>query len=145
MEEILSSIRRVMAREDAETETVPARKQKAVESVTEEPFPMARTNQNTAADDVLELSDVNAATDDAALVSDDSASAARDSLSALSEAAAEARPTPKPDMAVGGASLDAMVRDMIRPMLKDWLDANLPQIVEDMVADEIARIARKRG
>lgn len=145
MEEILSSIRRVMAREDAETGTVPARKQKAVESVTEEPFPMARTNEIEATDDVLELSDANAAADDAALVSESSAAAARDSLNSLSEAAAEARPTPKPDMMVGGGSLDAMVRDMIRPMLKEWLDANLPQIVEDMVADEIARIARKRG
>ena len=148
MEEILSSIRRVMAREDAETETIPARKKKALESPAEEPFPMVRMNEEDVVDDVddvLELSAVNAATDDSPLVSDSSVAAARDSLNALSQAAAVTRPAPKPDMAVGGSSLDAMVRDMIRPMLKEWLDANLPHMVEDMVADEIARIARKRG
>ena len=148
MEEILSSIRRVMAREDAETETIPARKKKAIESPTEEPFPMVRMNEEDVmddVDDVLELSAMNAAADDSPLVSDSSVAAARDSLNALSQAAALTRPAPKPDMAVGGSSLDAMVRDMIRPMLKEWLDANLPHIVEDMVADEIARIARKRG
>jgi len=29
---------------------------------------------------------------------------------------------------------------MLRPMLKDWLDSNLPTMVEGMVAREIARI-----
>ena len=145
MEEILSSIRRVMAREDAETVAPVTRRQKTTESVTEEPFPMARVNEEQAADDVLELSNANAAIADPALVSESSASAARDSLNALSAAATEARTVAKPDIAVGGGSLDAMVRDMIRPMLKEWLDSNLPSIVEEMVADEIARIARKRG
>lgn len=145
MEEILSSIRRVMAREDAETDAPVTRRQKTTESVTEEPFPMARVNEEQAADDVLELNDANATIADPALVSESSVSAARDSLNALSAAATEARAVAKPDMAVGGGSLDAMVRDMIRPMLKEWLDSNLPSIVEEMVADEIARIARKRG
>jgi cell pole-organizing protein PopZ len=36
-----------------------------------------------------------------------------------------------------------MVRDMLRPMLKDWLDSNLPNIVEAMVAREIERITKK--
>jgi uncharacterized protein len=34
-----------------------------------------------------------------------------------------------------------MVRDMIRPMLKEWLDARLPEVVEAMVAKEISRIS----
>jgi cell pole-organizing protein PopZ len=32
---------------------------------------------------------------------------------------------------------------MLRPLLKDWLDQRLPEIVEDMVAREIARITGK--
>ena len=32
------------------------------------------------------------------------------------------------------------VREMLRPMLREWLDANLPQVVESLVAKEIARI-----
>ena len=39
---------------------------------------------------------------------------------------------------------DSMVRDMLRPMLKQWLDDNLPPIVERMVRDEIQRVARGR-
>jgi cell pole-organizing protein PopZ len=39
---------------------------------------------------------------------------------------------------------DGMVRDMLRPMLKQWLDDNLPPIVERLVRDEIQRVARGR-
>ncbi len=41
-----------------------------------------------------------------------------------------------------GATLDDVVRELLKPMLKDWLDANLPQIVEAEVAKEIDRIRR---
>jgi uncharacterized protein len=41
----------------------------------------------------------------------------------------------------GGDTLEGMVRDMIRPMLKEWLDARLPEVVEAMVAKEISRIS----
>jgi uncharacterized protein len=39
---------------------------------------------------------------------------------------------------------DGMVRDMLRPMVKTWLDENLPTVVERLVRDEIQRIARGR-
>jgi cell pole-organizing protein PopZ len=41
-----------------------------------------------------------------------------------------------------GLTIDAMVRDMLRPLLKEWLDENLPHVVERMVEKEIARISR---
>jgi cell pole-organizing protein PopZ len=41
-----------------------------------------------------------------------------------------------------GMTLDALMREMLRPMLKDWLDENLPSLVERMVEKEIARISR---
>ena len=41
-----------------------------------------------------------------------------------------------------GATLDDVVRELLKPMLKQWLDANLPQIVEAEVAKEIDRIRR---
>jgi cell pole-organizing protein PopZ len=41
-----------------------------------------------------------------------------------------------------GLTIDAMVRDMLRPLLKEWLDENLPSVVERMVEKEIARISR---
>jgi len=46
----------------------------------------------------------------------------------------------KPDV-TGNDTLEGMVREMLRPMLRDWLDAQLPGIVEAMVAKEIARIS----
>jgi uncharacterized protein len=45
--------------------------------------------------------------------------------------------------ATGDRSLEEMTRDMLRTMLKQWLDANLPAIVEDMVREEIQRVARR--
>jgi cell pole-organizing protein PopZ len=41
-----------------------------------------------------------------------------------------------------GNTLDDVVRELLKPMLKEWLDANLTQIVEAEVAKEIDRIHR---
>jgi uncharacterized protein len=40
-------------------------------------------------------------------------------------------------------TLEDLVRDMLRPMLKAWLDANLPEIVERLVRAEIERVSRR--
>lgn len=39
-------------------------------------------------------------------------------------------------------SFDEVAEDMLRPMLQDWLDNNLPTLVERLVREEIERIAR---
>ncbi|MEN7537381.1 DUF2497 domain-containing protein [Aurantiacibacter flavus] len=39
--------------------------------------------------------------------------------------------------------LEGMVREMLRPMLAEWLDKNLPAVVETLVREEIDRIAGK--
>jgi uncharacterized protein len=38
-------------------------------------------------------------------------------------------------------TLEGLVREMLKPMLKDWLDKHLPDMVEKMVQREIARIS----
>lgn len=43
-----------------------------------------------------------------------------------------------------GRTLDDLVKEMLRPMLKDWLDDNLPTIVERLVRAEIERVSRGR-
>ncbi|URW76679.1 DUF2497 domain-containing protein [Sphingomonas donggukensis] len=68
------------------------------------------------------------------ILSANAAEASRGPLEALS------RLIVKPDVA-GSDTLEGMVREMLRPMLREWLDAQLPQIVETMVAREIARIS----
>ena len=70
------------------------------------------------------------------LVSQDTANASRSSLAALSAMIV------KPDI-VGSDTLEGLVRDMLKPLLADWLDANLPEIVERQVAQEIARISAR--
>lgn len=42
-----------------------------------------------------------------------------------------------------GNTLEGLVREMLKPMLRAWLDDNLPRIVEDMVEREVARIASR--
>ena len=42
-------------------------------------------------------------------------------------------------------TLEDLVEDMLRPMLKHWLDENLPSIVERLVRAEIERVSRGRG
>lgn len=81
--------------------------------------------------------------EDEALVPQEAAASMRDSLAAL---AMLAQPGAQPQIVRSGeTSLEGMVRDMLRPMLAQWLERNLPVMVEKMVAAEIARIAGKRG
>ena len=72
------------------------------------------------------------------LVSTDAAEASRARLAELQQAAATAPPPPAVN------PLEQVVRDMLRPALKDWLDQNLPAIVEEHVKREISRITGQR-
>ncbi len=131
MEDILSSIRRVIARDEAPG--------------------AARETRPDAADDVLDLQDEEADAADTSpadapgaeeLVSGASADAARQSLEALT--AAIAPPAVAAPPAAAGRTMEEVVLDALRPMLKDWLDTNLPPLVEAMVAKEITRITGRR-
>jgi len=42
-------------------------------------------------------------------------------------------------------TLEDLVREMLRPMLKSWLDDNLPSMVERLVRAEIERVSRGRA
>ena len=44
--------------------------------------------------------------------------------------------------AIGEQSIEDMTRDLLKVMLKQWLDDNLPAIVERLVREEIERVAR---
>jgi cell pole-organizing protein PopZ len=43
----------------------------------------------------------------------------------------------------GGGRLDELARELLRPMLKQWLDQNLSGIVEALVREEIERVSRR--
>ena len=87
-------------------------------------------------DDVLELSDPISEGD--GLVSDDAAAASRQSLAALAALRDNGEALP-----AGDGPLEAVVREMLKPMLKEWLDRNLPELVEELVTREIARITAR--
>jgi cell pole-organizing protein PopZ len=46
-------------------------------------------------------------------------------------------------VSVGGRSLEDIVKEIMRPMIRDWLDANLPALVEKLVRREIERLSHK--
>ena len=82
---------------------------------------------------------------DEPLVGDAAASAsasAFDTLAATAESAAAPRPAiPLP---APGRTLEDLTAELLRPLLKTWLDENLPEIVRDRVDEEVRRIARNR-
>jgi cell pole-organizing protein PopZ len=45
--------------------------------------------------------------------------------------------------AAGDRNFEDMTRDMLRTMIKQWLDANLAPMVEALVREEIERVARR--
>jgi uncharacterized protein len=71
------------------------------------------------------------------ILSERAAEATRGPLEALS------RMVVKPDVS-GSDTLEGLVRELLKPMLRDWLDTNLPRVVEEMVAREISRITAQR-
>jgi cell pole-organizing protein PopZ len=48
-------------------------------------------------------------------------------------------------LARNGRTLEEVVSELLRPMLKTWLDENLPEMVERLVRAEIERVSRGRG
>lgn len=42
-----------------------------------------------------------------------------------------------------GTTIEDLVEEMLRPMMKQWLDNNLPEIVERIVEREVVRLARR--
>ncbi len=54
-------------------------------------------------------------------------------------------PAPEAAPADGGRTIESLAAELMKPMLREWLDANLPEIVEDAVRAEVRRLARRRA
>ena len=54
-----------------------------------------------------------------------------------------AAPDPGPAMSGNGKTVEDLVKEMLRPMLKEWLDRNLPPMVERYVEREILRLTHR--
>ena len=64
--------------------------------------------------------------------------AATSAASAFRELSAAAQPPRE------SRTLEDMARELLQPMLREWLDENLPRIVENAVREEVERISRSR-
>ena len=167
MEDILASIRKILSEDtDAAPEAAPApapakakpaaaaRPMPAPEPEPEpmddpfgkddEPAAMAppdpiMAEEDNHFDEVFELTEAMVAPAGARrnlthIMSDPTARASTDVLSDLARAILDRR-----DLAVSARSvtLEGMVREMLRPLLKEWLDRNLPYLIERLVKKEI--------
>ncbi|WP_324749840.1 DUF2497 domain-containing protein [Sphingomonas sp. LY54] len=130
MEEILASIKRVIAEDGRAAMASPRGRGARVEPGAIPPI--------APEDDVLELNDP--VSDEDRIMSDGAAEASRQALAALAAMNQGEAPAPA---AAGDGPLEAAVKDMLRPMLKAWLDEHLPEMVEELVTREIARITGK--
>ncbi len=169
MEEILASIRRIIA-EDGDT-TAPA-----AEAAADATAPIAAALVNAASvDDILELTDVvepdgsvvslNAAParpepappppsplreatpaaepEGEGIVSAATAAASVAAFSQITSLSSRSEPRER-ELAVGAGhlTLETLVREELRPILKGWLDQYLPDMVERLVQEEITRLVR---
>ena len=131
MEDILASIKKVIAEEKELRTAVDAAEQARAQGSDE---------QEGEEDDILELDQPIAPPADLGppLLDEDRAETTRHSLEELSSLAAST-PAPEPVN-----PLEDMVREMLRPILKEWLDENLPGIVNEHVKREISRITGRK-
>ncbi len=82
--------------------------------------------------------------DEGPLVGDDAADASVKALSELNRAAEAAEPKlVSPAIGDQGRTIEDMVMESLKPMLRDWLDTNLPILVERLVEKEIRRLVRR--
>jgi uncharacterized protein len=125
MEDILASIKKVIAEEKDLRVSPPPASEPEAESLPED-----------YAEEVLELNEPLTPPVDLGppLVDEAVADTSRHSLETLSTVAASAPPPPL------GNPLEDMIREMLRPILKQWLDDHLPGIVDEHVKREITRI-----
>jgi cell pole-organizing protein PopZ len=168
MEEILASIRRIISEDDAPPAEAEAAPEPVALAAVPEPEP--EPEPEPVVEDVLELThrveptpvetvgDIEvhakaepepppvpeptpqlvalaAGDDDEELVGESTAFAAASAFGNLTASI----PMPAP-----GRTLEDLTRELLRPLLKAWLDENLPRIVESKVAEEVERISRTR-
>ena len=175
VEEILESIKKVIARDNrTEAEQVRRRRESSgvagrperaapLEAyAADEPAPVLELTDAemapAALDDSYDMSaqaefEASEMADDASgesplptdepLLAETARSSVRESLTAL---AMLAEPGARPHIGRSGeTSLEGLTRELLRPMLAEWLEKNLPPMVDRLVAAEISRIVGKRG
>lgn len=157
MEEILASIRRIIS-DDGEDEAAPAGgpqpRARPASAAAPAPSPRpsivkkegpssprsdedrAQTHLKTEDVEMIKKSSIETASEDV-VVDPAAESAAARAFQNLSQ-------TVRVSAKGEGRTLEDIVVEILRPLVKQWLDENLPQIVEEKVEAEVQRVARLR-
>ncbi len=174
MEEILTSIRRIIASDEEEgtaarqdegeevleltdvvEESAPAQEEPAGKAPAPAPAPEPAAEAEAAPAPAAATPEAEAAGEVKAEGEPTSAShlTAEDLLSPAAAAAAAgafarltrqvAKPEPEPAVPGGERTVEAFLAELLRPMLKAWLDEHLPAIVERVVEREVQKLARR--
>ena len=159
VEEILESIKKVIARDNRDG-ALEARRRREADADEAAERAVVQDNEvdkdDSENEEVLDLAQMEVAEDteetlierpetpeDAPLIKDEARNAMQENLAAL---AMLSEPGARPQIVRSGeTSLEGLTRELMRPMIAEWLDANLPGMVEEMVQAEIARIAGKKS
>jgi len=130
MEDILASIKKVIAEDKEQRVSV-----SSADDLEDAPLPEEEGAEAEEVD-VLELDEPLAPPIDLGppLLDEGIAGHSRQSLEELQTIAATVPPVPQIN------PLEDMVREMLKPILKQWLDEHLPQMVDEHVKREISRI-----
>lgn len=153
VEEILSSIKKVIARENRENARTSRRRESdsmaegavisALSEAEVDVLDLGAMELTHSEEDAPPGAKAEAAPLEEALIGNKTRESMREKFAAL-ELLSE--PEAPPQIAKSGeTSLEGLVRDMLRPMLAEWLDKNLPDMVEKMVQKEIAQIVRNKN
>ena len=168
MDEILASIRRIISEDVDETVDGGNRPKSSdeVDMAADYPQPMASVVKDDGSDDdILELTDVVAndgldddileltdvvedqaetkldieiGEDDEKLVSEEVEEVSVATMYGLTDALAS-----NAKVGAGEKTLEALTKELLRPALKQWLDENLPDMVQRIVREEIERIGER--
>jgi cell pole-organizing protein PopZ len=127
MEDILASIKKVIAEE---------KEMRTTERPPEAEDEHLSGQEASAEDEVFELDEPLAPPADLGppLLDENAVGHSREALEQLSTIAASVPAVPQVN------PLEEMVREMLKPILKQWLDEHLPQLVDEHVKREISRI-----
>ncbi len=169
MEEILASIRRIITEDGEEIaygEDAPEPVEADADNVETEPEAVSEPLMDDGDDDILELTDalddeieevsepepepepepvaeeepeievIDDDVDDDKLVSDEVEEVSVATMSGLTAALAATALVGN-----GEKTLEELTKELLRPILKEWLDTNLPDMVERIVREEVERIA----
>ena len=142
VEEILESIKKVIA-SDNRAGAAEVRRERETRGMAERDIldlgADARILDEAGEDEVVDETDE---AEDGPLLEDRVQAGISESLAAL---AMLSQPGARPQIVRSGeTSIESLVRELLRPALAEWLDKNLPSLVERMVADEIRRISSRQ-